>query len=290
MKSVNKFVVAAVLAFAALASCTWAQAAPDATAAFIPFEQWKSVVLSGDAAALVALYSTDPAAQVRVGGVMHPADADTSFWLGLKARSMKVEIVRLIVRPERASVIFRADIVSGQADGKTVTVTVTDDQYWLKQGEQWRLVGIERTDSPRLKQPSDMKKNIYPADVDAHVEIKDAEGRAAREHKRLLLIFGANWCFDCHVLDLAFQGPDLAPVVTANYELVHIDLGPDEHKNADLVKQYEIPLDKGVPAIAVAESDGRLVFSQKNGEVEDARRLTPEVLLEFLNKWKPQAR
>jgi hypothetical protein len=78
--------------------------------------------------------------------------------------------------------------------------------------------------------------------------------------------------------------------VTANYELVHIDLGPDEHKNADLVKQYDIPLDKGVPAMAVAESDGKLVFSQKNGEVEDARRLTPEVLLEFLDKWKPQAR
>ena len=41
---------------------------------------------------------------------MHDADADTSFWLGLKARSMKVEIVRLIVRPDRASIIFRADV------------------------------------------------------------------------------------------------------------------------------------------------------------------------------------
>jgi thioredoxin 1 len=290
MKSVIRFAAVALLAFGILVSCSWAQAAPspDAAAAFAPFEQWKSLVLSGDAGALNALYSTDPAAQVRVSGVMHPADADTSFWLGLKARSMKVEIIRLIVRPDRASVIFRADVLSGPPNGQTVTLI--DDQYWLKQGEQWRLVGIERTDSPRLKQPSDMKKNIYPADVDAHAEIKEAEERAAREHKRLLLVFGANWCFDCHVLDLAFQGPDLAPVVTANYELVHIDLGPDEHKNADLVKQYDIPLDKGVPAMAVAESDGKLVFSQKNGEVEDARRLTPEVLLEFLNTWKPQAR
>ena len=219
---------------------------------------------------------------------MHDADVDTSFWLALKARSMKVEFVRQIVRPDKASVIFRADVVSGLPNAQTVTVT--DDQFWLKQGEQWRLVGVERTDSPRLQQPSDMKKNIYPADIDAHAEIKEAEERAARAHKRLLLVFGANWCFDCHVLDLAFHGPELSPVLTANYELVHIDLGPDEHKNADLVQQYEIPLDKGVPAMAVAESDGKLVFSQKNGEVEDARRLTPEVLLEFLDKWKPQAR
>jgi len=131
-----------------------------------------------------------------------------------------------------------------------------------------------------------MKKNIYPASADAHAEIKEAEEKAAQAHKRLLLVFGANWCFDCHVLDLAFQRPDLAPVLVANYEVVHVDLGPDEHKNADLVQKYEIPLNKGIPAIAVAESDGKLVVSQKNGEFEDARSLTPEALLEFLNKWK----
>ncbi len=281
-------VAAAVFVYGIILACAQAQTAPSPEpAAFVPFEERKSAVLAGDAGALNALYSTSPAAQTRVGGVMHDADADTSFWLGLKARSMKVEFVRQIVRPDRASMIFRADVVSGMPNAQTVTVT--DDQYWLKQGDLWRLVAVERTDSPRLKQPSDMKKNIYPADVDAHAEIKEAEERAARAHKRLLLVFGANWCFDCHVLDLAFQGPDLAPVLTANYELVHVDLGPDEHKNADLVQQFEIPLDKGVPAMAVAESDGKLVFSQKNGEVEDARRLTPEALLEFLNKWKPQA-
>jgi hypothetical protein len=183
-----------------------------------------------------------------------------------------------------ASLIFRAEVVTGLPNGQTFTVT--DDQYWKKLGDQWRLVGVERTDMPRLKQPSDMNKNIYPADVDAHTEIKDAEEKAARGHKRLLLVFGANWCFDCHVLDLAFQRPDLAPVLVANYELVHVDLGLDEHKNGDIVKQFDTVLNKGIPVLAVAEADGNVVVSQKNGEFEDARRLTPEVLLEFLNKWK----
>jgi hypothetical protein len=40
----------------------------------------------------------------------------------------------------------------------------------------------------------------------------------------------------------------------------------------------------------VIESDGKLVVSQKNGEFENARAMTPEALLEFLNKWKPEAR
>ena len=200
---------------------------------------------------------------------------------------MKVEVVRNEVRHGHISYIFRAEVQTGPPNGQTVNIT--DDQSWLQQGDQWRLVAVERTDSPHLAQPANMKKDIYPADADAHAEIKEAEEKAAADHKRLLLVFGANWCFDCHVLDLAFRRPDLAPVV-ANYEVVHVDLGPDEHKNADLVEQYQIPLNKGIPALAVAESDGKLVVSQKNGEFEDARGLTPDVLLEFLNKWKPEAR
>ncbi len=276
---------AALVVLAVIASCSWGEAAD---ASFAPFEQWKTAVLAGDAAALRAMYSTDPPAEVSVKLVKGGADSDINFWLGLKARSMKTEVVRNEIRHGNISYIFRAVVQSGLPNGKTIDVT--DDQSWQQQGSQWRLVSVERTDSPHLKQPSDMKKNIYPADADAHAEIQEAEERATREHKRLLLVFGANWCFDCHVLDLAFRRQDLAPVLAANYELVHVDLGPDEHKNADLVQQYEIPLDKGIPALAVAESDGKLVVSQKNGEFEDARGLTPEVLLEFLNKWRPEAR
>jgi thioredoxin-related protein len=266
----------------------FARAQSDAASNFPPLEQWKSAVLAGDGAALKAFYSTNPPADIELDRAKHDADSDVSFWLGLKAHSMNVEIVRLLVRPDRASIIFRANVASSLPNAQSFSVT--DDQYWLKQGDQWRLVAAERTDAPKLKQPSDMKKNIYPDDADAHAEIKEAEDRASREKKRLLLVFGANWCFDCHVLDLAFQRPDLSPILAMNYEVIHVDLGPDEHKNADLVKQYDVPLNKGIPALAVAESDGKLVVSQKNGEFEDARGLAPEALADFLNKWKPQGR
>lgn len=288
MNRAIKFAIAVAIIFATAGAWAQMSPAPDA-ASFPPFQQWVAAILTGDGAALKALYSTDPPAQVRVKDAMIGANDDVNFWLGMKVRSMKVEIIRSTTpRPDVTHIIFRADVVTGLPDGHSTTVT--DDHIWLKQGDQWRLSSAERTDAPRLKQPSDMKKEIYPVNADARAEIKEAEAKAARGHKRLLLVFGANWCFDCHVLDLAFQQPDLAPVLNANYEVVHIDLGPDEHKNPDLVKAYEIPLDKGIPALAVAESDGTLVVSQKNGEFEDARALTPDVLLEFLNKWKPQPR
>jgi hypothetical protein len=256
MNYLTRFAFLFVLAI--IPSFAWAQAAssaaPDA-ATFAPFQQWVAAVLTGDAATLQALYSTDPPAQIRVKDQMIDANSDVNFWVGMKVRSMRVEIIRTTTpRPDYTHIIFRADIVTGLPDGHSTTVT--DDHFWLKQGDQWKLASAERTDAPRLKQPSDMKKEVYPVNADAHAEIKEAEAKAAREHKRLLLVFGANWCFDCHVLDLAFQRPDLAPILAANYEVVHIDLGPDEHKNPDLVKTYEIPLNKGIPALAVAEADG----------------------------------
>ena len=261
--------------------------AAESSTGFPPLDQWKSAIVAGDAAGLKGLYSTAPAAQVQANGVTSSADVDVNFWLGLKARSMKLEIVRMKERPGAQGVIFKAEVQTGLPNG--ATVNVTDAQGWQKQGEQWRIIGAERTDAPRLTQPSDMKKNIYPPDADAHAEIKEAEEKAAKEHRRVLLVFGANWCFDCHVLDLAFHRPDFASAM-AGYEVVHVDLGDDEKKNADVVKQFDVTLDKGIPTLAVIEADGELVVSQKNGEFEDARSLAPEALLDFLNKWKPEAR
>jgi thioredoxin 1 len=259
--------------------------AADSPTGFPPLDQWKAGVLAGDASALKAFYSTDPVAQVMANGVKTDTDADVNFWLGLKARSISLETVAVLDRPKGTSVVFKADVQL--ANGQILSVT--DGQMWRKEGEWWRLMSVERADAPHLKQPSDMKKNIYPADADAHAEIKEAEEKAAAGHKRVVLVFGANWCYDCHVLDLAFHRPDFAAVM-ASYEVVHVDLGPDEMKNADLVKEFDVPLNKGIPALAVIESDGKLVVSQKNGEFEDARSMTPEAVVEFLNKWKPEAR
>ena len=255
------------------------------TADFPPLEAWERAVVAGDAATLKALYSTAPAAHVLTNGVETTPDADVSFWLGLKARSIKWETVAVLDRPWGTSVVFKAEAQLPNDQ----TLSITDGQGWVKQGERWQLISVERADAPHLNQPSDMNKNIYPADADAHADLKKAEQKAAAQNKRVLLVFGANWCYDCHVLDLAFHRADFGAVM-AGYEVVHVDLGPDGKKNADLVKQFDIPLNKGIPALAVAESDGKLVVSQKNGEFEDARSLTPQVLLEFLNKWRPESR
>ena len=57
-------------------------------------------------------------------------------------------------------------------------------------------------------------------------------------------------------------------------------------RNGDLVRKYKINLEKGVPAVSLLDSTGKLIFNDKGGEFEAARRMTEEDLLAFLDKWK----
>jgi hypothetical protein len=41
--------------------------------------------------------------------------------------------------------------------------------------------------------------------------------------------------------------------------------------------------------LAVLDANGKLIYSQKNGEFENARALSPEDVAAFLNQWKPAA-
>jgi len=137
-----------------------------------------------------------------------------------------------------------------------------------------------------FSQTAAKQKQIYSETADAHAEIKEALEKARAEHERVIIVFGANWCFDCHVLDDAFHRPDAASIIANNYKVVHVDTGKGE-KNQDLMKKYDVPMKRGIPGLAVLDGDGKLLYSQKNGEFENARALAPDDFLAFLNKWKP---
>ena len=126
---------------------------------------------------------------------------------------------------------------------------------------------------------------IYDESADAHAEVHDALARAAREHKRVLLDFGGNWCGDCQVLNIYFHREPNAALLADNYILVDIDIGHMD-KNVDLADTYGVPLRKGVPALAVLSSHGVLLYSQKSGEFEKMRQMDPNSVTEFLERWK----
>jgi thiol:disulfide interchange protein len=133
--------------------------------------------------------------------------------------------------------------------------------------------------------PPTVKKHLYSAEADPKADIAAALKQASLEHKRVILDFGGDWCGDCQVLDIYLhQSPNLE-LFDKNFLLVHVDIGHFD-KNIDITKKYDVPLKKGVPALAVLDSNGKLIYSQQAAEFGDMRYMYPASVTDFLNKWK----
>ena len=127
---------------------------------------------------------------------------------------------------------------------------------------------------------------IYPPVAQANADIAAAIKTASAAHKRIILDFGGDWCGDCQVLDIYFHDATNSPIVAANFVVVHVNVGHMD-ANLDIAEKYQIPLKKGVPALAVLSESGKLLFAQQTGQFEDMRHLQSSSLTEFLVKWKP---
>ncbi len=130
-------------------------------------------------------------------------------------------------------------------------------------------------------------RSIYPEPSQASTDLAAALKTAAAEHKRILLDFGGNWCGDCQVLDIYFHDPSNLPILNANFVLVHVNIGHID-ENLDIAKRYGVPLDKGVPALAVLSEHGKLLYSQKQGEFEAMRHMESSSVTRFLVQWRPE--
>jgi len=256
-------------------------------AGFPALANWKAAVIRGDVGGLTQLYSTQPPARVSVvtkGTAEISPQADAEFWAGLKARRISLNISQSTSpQPGLHQISFEATIMPALPRR---TVYVLESQLWQQQGTDWKLVAVQRTEATRLEQPMSIDEKLYPPASGARGEVREAIARAAKSHKRVLVVFGADWCYDCHVLDKAFKRQDVAPTLNSNFEVVHVDVGEGD-KNQDLMNEYQVPMSRGIPALAVLDSTGKLIYSQKNGEFERARAMGPEDLLAFLEKWKP---
>lgn len=263
---------------------------------FEPLDNWKAAVLAGNKSALIALYTTNPAARTKTpaGESLDPS-VEPTFWASLKPAGLdQLDVKVLEVKtPEPGVMVLMVRVEAGfKSGGEEKFVYVSSGQVWVQKLGEWKIISTERGDlapkqARRLPEPAKPNTQLYPPPEEAHAEIATALAAAARDHKRVLLVFGGNWCYDCHVLDATFRSKAFAPIVNANYHVIHINVG-NYDVNLDLADKYQIPLKKGVPSLAILDPDGKLVVSQKQGEFESTVRIGPEDVLAFLKKWKPQ--
>jgi thioredoxin-related protein len=280
-----------VLSAFALLLFSAASVAQTTPTAFDGLQKWQGSLTPATVTSLPGLYSTDPPASF-IGKDHKPTpdiSPETDFWQKIVASGgtgFEVNTVQEADQKGLHMVVLAVSVKIQTQDGPR-TRYVNEQQAWQQQGGTWRIVIATHSDPVKMRPALHPNPNLYNTDTDARVEIREAVAKAKNAHERIILVFGGNWCYDCHVLDQAFHQEDVAPIVEKNFQVVHVDIGTDGKKNHDLAAEYKVPLEKGVPALAILDPAGTLLYSQMNGEFESARSMDPDDVLAFLNKWKP---
>jgi thiol:disulfide interchange protein len=128
------------------------------------------------------------------------------------------------------------------------------------------------------RKPYDEAANA-PAAVDA------AFARAKKNHKRVLIDLGGNWCGDCIVLANIMALPEMKPFIAKYFEVVTVDVGRFD-KNLSVPARFGITKRlEGVPSVIIAEPDGKFVNPGNVSALADARHMTPQAVADWLAQW-----
>ena len=104
-------------------------------------------------------------------------------------------------------------------------------------------------------------------------DLMQAMRQAREQQRRVLLVFGANWCTDCRKLDTEIKTGALATQLARDFIVVKVDVGRFDH-NLDFVNLYPKVIAKGIPSIAVVTARNEIVHVAQGGELADARRMS----------------
>jgi protein disulfide-isomerase len=124
---------------------------------------------------------------------------------------------------------------------------------------------------------------VYDEAADARAQIQAARVAARPAHQPVLVVFGANWCGDCMMLDMAFKSGRSAPLIEQHFKVVKVDVGRFD-KNVDIAEGYGVPLKKGIPAVAVLSDQGQVLYATRAGELADARKMGDDGIYGFFAK------
>ena len=122
----------------------------------------------------------------------------------------------------------------------------------------------------------------YDENADAKADVTQAMTQAHEGNKKVLVIFGANWCPDCRELAKALEGKS-GGLLEAKFIVVKVDVGNFD-KNLELVNAYGNPIKGGIPAAVVLTPENNVVYSTKAGELADARKMGEDGIYDFLKQ------
>ncbi|PXX45084.1 thioredoxin family protein [Undibacterium pigrum] len=123
---------------------------------------------------------------------------------------------------------------------------------------------------------------VYDEAADAKAAVSKALAEAKKTDKKVLVIFGANWCKDCLELDKSMHGKNEA-LLASKFITVKVNVGQFD-KNKELVDLYGSPTKKGIPAAVLLRPDNTVLYASKGGELSNARKMSEQGVYDFFDE------
>jgi thiol-disulfide isomerase/thioredoxin len=138
--------------------------------------------------------------------------------------------------------------------------------------------------APTRPIPTVVLPEKYDPSRNAAADVAAVLAQSARDHREILLDFGADWCPDCVVLHRLLATAAVQQVLRQRYHLVSIDVGQFDH-NLDVAGRYVNLDDAGIPALVVLAPTGAVRFASDDGSFANARTMTAGQVRAFLVRW-----
>ncbi|WP_048747577.1 thioredoxin family protein [Capnocytophaga ochracea] len=123
----------------------------------------------------------------------------------------------------------------------------------------------------------------YHPEEDGDTRITQLLKQAKKEHKKVLVQIGGNWCVWCLRFNhLVTTTPELKSILDKKYIFYHLNFSP-ENKNEKAFKKYGNPgAQYGYPSFLILNEKGDVLFTQKSEDLESGKGYDVKKVKKFL--------
>ena len=105
-----------------------------------------------------------------------------------------------------------------------------------------------------------------------------------RNLRQSIIIFGANWCPDCRILEGTLMLPTVKEFINKYYSILHIDVGKYEI-NMSLIEILGLEGQKGIPKVLIFDKKGMPVNLATSDRWYTARESKTQEIFDYFQKY-----
>ena len=95
-----------------------------------------------------------------------------------------------------------------------------------------------------------------------------------------IIIFGANWCPDCRILEGTLLLPTVRSFIKDNFSVLHIDVGKYDI-NMNLLELLGIPKQEGIPRVVIFGKENNALNMDSTDQWRSARQNKAQEIFDY---------